>query len=167
MSATAVDSTSVPDESSGLERAVIRTVTAVFGLLAGAYDLLGAAHAWSEGGLVAAGRALSAIGLGWMCGWYFTVRFHPTSWVLRSSLATLTGHVVASITAINAWLVLAALDWLGARPDRASFVSLTAVTFAPVASFFATQISRDRAVHLVCGFGIGALSYVVLFGVPD
>ena len=131
------------------------------------YDLLGLGHAWDEGGLVGGGRALSAVALGWMCGWYFTVRFEPTSALLRSSLAIVAGHFVATCCAVNAWVTLGALDWLGASPERATFLSVSFVTFAPVAAYFATQLSRDRAVHLVAGTGIGALSYVVLFGVPD
>lgn len=159
--------TPAPPESPSLERAVVRGFIGVFSALALVYDLLGLLHASGEGGLVGGGRALSAVALGWMCGWYFTVRFEPTSALLRSSLMILAGHLVATVCAINSWLMLGLLDWLGASPERATFLSVSFVTFAPVAAFFTTQLSRDRAVHLVAGTGIGALSYVVLFGVPD
>ena len=152
--------------SETLERAVVRLVIGVLGLVALAYDLLGLSVAWSGAGLSGLGRAISAIGLGWMCGWYFTVRFEPTTGWLKSSLFSWAGHVVAILTAWAAMLFMAAIDWLAPSDGKMSYFGLTSVTFAPVASWFATQLSEDRSVHLVCGFGIGALTYVVMFGPP-
>ncbi|MCB9761177.1 MAG: hypothetical protein H6739_15155 [Alphaproteobacteria bacterium] len=149
-----------------LERGVVRAVIGVLGVVAMSYDGVSLAAAWELGGLGAVGRAISAIGLGWMCGWYFTVRFQPTSGWLRNTLFAWTGHVVAGITAMCAGLFMGVMDLLAPQADEMSFFGLTTVTFAPVASYFATQLSDDRSVHMVSGFGIGALTYVVLFGVP-
>ena len=137
-----MDSTS-PDETN-LERAVVRSFIGAFGAMAFVYDLLGLGHAWRAGGLVGGGRALSAVALGWMCGWYFTVRFEPTSALLRSSLMILAGHFVATACAMNAWITLGLLDWLGASPERATFLSVSFVTFAPVAHRLSGTPSTGR-----------------------
>lgn len=160
-------SSEVAELSTSLERSVIRTFLLVFGLMACAYDLVGLRQAWDLGGLIGAGRGMSAVGLGWMCGWYFTVRFAPTTGLLRNTLLQLAGHLVSSFCMLNAWLLLGTLDWLGASPDRATFLSIGFVTFAPVAAYFATQLNQERAVHMVAGMGIGGMSYVVIFGMPD
>ncbi|MCB9796299.1 MAG: hypothetical protein H6741_26695 [Alphaproteobacteria bacterium] len=149
-----------------LERGVIRAVIGVLGLIALGYDGLSLAAAWDLGGLLATGRAISAIGLGWMCGWYFTVRFQPTSGWLQHHVLAWAGHVVAALTAACAAVFMGLMDLLAPSGGDMSYFGLTTVTFAPVASYFATQLSDDRSVHLVSGFGIGALTYVVLFGVP-
>lgn len=154
-----------PSES--LEPTVIRWVIGLFALAAFAYNALALWACWDQGGLLDIGRGLSAVGLGWMSGWYFTLKFSPTSVLLRHGFFELAGHFVAMICAGFAWLGLGILDSLGAAANRGSFTSMMFVTFMPVAAWFATQLSRDRAVHFVSGVGIGALSYVVFFGVPD
>lgn len=161
------DTSETTELSSALEPAVIRCVIGLFASVAVLYDGVGLLACLDEGGLIGVGRGLSAIGLGWMCGWYFTVRFSPTSVFLRHSFFELAGHLVAMACAPLTWLALGLLDSVGASAGRASFTSMMFVTFAPVAAWFATQLSRDRAVHFVAGVGIGALSYVVFFGVPD
>lgn len=151
---------------SGLERAVVVTVIGSLGVIAAGVDLVGLWMSWQSGGLLALSRALSAVGLGWMCGWYLTARFQPTSGWLRHVLLSWAGHIIAAVTAGLALLLMALLDLMAPHAGEVGFFGLTAVTFAPVASYFATQLSDDRSVHLVSGFGIGALTYVVLVGLP-
>lgn len=168
MGLSEASSAAEPVESeNNLEPAVIRSVIGLFSAVAVLYNIVALLSCWDDGGLIGVGRGLSAVGLGWMCGWYFTVRFSPTSLFLRHSFFELAGHLVAMLCAPLAWVALGILDSVGASAGRASFTSMMFVTFAPVAAWFATQLSRDRAVHFVAGVGIGALSYVVFFGVPD
>ena len=168
MGRSEASSAAEPVESeNNLEPAVIRSVIGLFSAVAVLYNIVALLSCWDDGGLIGVGRGLSAVGLGWMCGWYFTVRFAPTTGLLRNTLLQLAGHLVSSFCMLNAWLLLGALDWLGASPDRATFLSIGFVTFAPVAAYFATQLNQERAVHLVAGMGIGGMSYVVLFGMPD
>ena len=149
-----------------LERAVVWLVIGSLGLLAAAYDGLGLYAAWARGGAIEVARAFSAVTLGWMCGWYFTLKFQPTHRLLLTNLMNLSGHLIAVLAAITGFALMGALELVGADPHQATVSSLAAVTFAPVAAWFATQLHDERSVHLLSGFGIGALSYIVLFGVP-
>lgn len=150
-----------------LEDRVVALSIGSLGLIAFAYDLFGLGYAWQSGSLIAVGRGISAMALGWICGWYFTVKFPPTNSILLQGLFSLSGHVVAVITAICAASLMLVLDVVGADPHKATFFGITAVTFAPVAAWFATQLDEERSVHIVSGFGIGALTYIVVLGVPS
>lgn len=150
-----------------LEPAVVRSVITAMAGLAVAYDGMGLLAAWQGGGLVDVGRAISAVALGWMCGWYLTVKFQPTHRWLLNTFLSWAGHAVALCAAAMAMALMGLVDLLGADAQRATFLGITSVTFAPVAAHFATQLTEDRSVHLVSGVGIGALAYVVLLGIPD
>ncbi len=52
-----------------LETIVIVFVIAILGLLAMAYDMVGLYAAYQQGGMLAVGRGISAVALGWMCAW--------------------------------------------------------------------------------------------------
>lgn len=154
------------EEGSWWEKAVIVFVIAALGLMALVYDSLGLYTCWRDGGLVDAGRAISAMALGWMCAWYFTMKFKPTNGFLVEWFFTLAGHVVAIVACGVAMSLMLLVDVIGTDPQKATFLGLTSVTFAPIAAWFSTQIAHDRSVHVLSGFGIGALTYIVVFGLP-
>lgn len=145
--------------------AAVLVFTGMFGFALW-FDVMSLQHALTEG-MVPAARGVAAIALGWMFGWYLTTRFEPTHRFLVQAVFTMAGYVVAGVTCACSFLTLAAIDVLGADPGRSPFVAMTAVTFAPVSSFFATRLDQGRSIHVVAGMGIGACSYIVLLGVPD
>ncbi len=137
-----------------------------FGLIALAYDPTALHAAHSLGDMVSLARGISAMALGWISGWYLTMKFSPTNSLLMQVFFQLSGAVVAGITALSAASMMGIFDLIGADPERATFFGITAVTFAPVAAWFATKLDEERSVHVVSGFGIGALTYIVVLGVP-
>jgi hypothetical protein len=149
-----------------LETAVIVFVIGLIGISSVVYDGASVWHLGQQEGLAGAGRGLCAAAQGWMCGWYLTMKFPPTHGFLTRVFFALAGHVVALIAFVIGFAVLGLSDWIGTDPDKAAAIGITCVSFAPVAAFFCTQVANDRSVHLVSGFGIGALGYVVLFGLP-
>jgi hypothetical protein len=148
------------------ETAAAILVFSGLGLFAVWFDVASLINAL-QGGMVPAARGVAAIALGWMFGWYLTTRFEPTHRLLVRSVLTLAGYMVAGLTCATTFLTLALIDAIGADPTRSPFLAMTAVTFAPVSSFFATRLDEGRSIHLVAGMGIGACSYLVLLGVPD
>ncbi|HMV69403.1 MAG TPA: hypothetical protein PKA64_21350 [Myxococcota bacterium] len=149
-----------------VERAAATLVFAGLGGFAVWFDALSLHRALADG-MVPAARGVAAIALGWMFGWYLTTRFEPTHRFLVQAVLALAGYVVAAIACAVSFSALALIDLLGADPTRSPFLAMTAVTFAPVSSYFATRLDPGRSVHLVAGMGIGVCTYLVLLGVPD
>jgi hypothetical protein len=155
-----------PTWRQSLEVAVIVFVIGLISLSSLGYDAVSIWHLGDQDGLAGAGRGLCAAALGWMCGWYLTMKFGPTHGFLTNVFFELAGHIVASVAFVLGFVVLALSDWFGTDPDKAAAIGIACVSFAPVAAFFCTKVAEDRSVHLVSGFGIGALGYVVVFGLP-
>ena len=149
-----------------IERIVVFVCIGTMALMALAFDVISLWEATITGGLRAAGRGIAAIALGWICGWYFTIKFAPTRHFLSGFFFQLGGHFVAMLSGIAGIITMIVVGCVGSDPNKATFLGITTVTFIPIASFFSTQLSEDRSVHMLCGFGIGALLYIVMFGMP-
>lgn len=154
------------DLNTPLEKALAGFVIGTLVLFATWFDITALRIAWDEG-LLSVARGGAGIALGWILGWYLTCRFDPTHRMLVDLLLTLSGYVVAAITGAAVFVLLGFFDLIGSHPDRSSYLAVTAITFAPVSSLFATRLNPARSIHLVAGLGIGGFGYVVLFGFPD
>lgn len=152
--------------TSDMERPLVLVVIGALAAFAAWFDATALSWAFTQG-IVAVGRGGAAVALGWIAGWYLTCRFEPTHSLLVHGFLTLAGYVVAAVTAAGAFSALALIDLLGADPERSPYLAITAVTFAPVASWFATRLDDTRSVHVVAGLGMGGFGYLVLLGVPD
>jgi hypothetical protein len=155
-----------PPATEPLERAFISLVIGSLLLFAIWFDAVALHVAWNRS-LLDVARGGVAVALGWILGWYLTCRFEPTHNFLAQVVLGMAGYLVAAVGATTSFFVIACFDLFSSNPERSSYLAITATTFAPVASLFTTRIDPTRSVHVVAGLGIGAFSYIVLFGFPD